>query len=183
MVGDILAVGFDICHITRALIQKSNTIVDIEPGSQTVWPFVDESVMFPCWWFYVSQNNCDQYIFGDFIDYILRSTEDAPALGDVDDERRILWDNISLQKTAYVTLKIYGCPTNNHFISVNRPPHCLSIALIEYIFCELAPELARRVYEGWTMEDLRLNVIHICSTTRRIGKFENTCVHCNYPYV
>ena len=121
-------------------------------------PFVDGSVMFPCRWVYVSQNNCDQYIFGEFIDSILRSIEDAPAPDDVADERCILWDNISLQKTIYVTHNIYGRPTKNRFISVNHP-YLPAMAPIKYIFCELASELARRVQEGRAMEDLRLNVI------------------------
>jgi len=95
---------------------KINISMAITLGNQTVHSFLDGSVMFPRRWIFISQNNCNQYIFGDFIDSILRSIEGAPALGDVDDDRRILWDNISLHETAYVTCKIYGCPTNNCFI-------------------------------------------------------------------
>ena len=112
------------------------------------------------------KNSCDQYIFGNFIDSILRLIEDAPTTGDVDNGRCILWDSISLHKTAYITQKIYGCTTNNRFIYIDCPQHCPEMVPIEYIFCELASELARRVQEVWTMKDMRLNVIHICSTIR-----------------
>ena len=47
---------------------KIHIIMAIEPGSQTVGPFVDGSVIFPRQWVFVSQNNCNQYIFGEFID-------------------------------------------------------------------------------------------------------------------
>ena len=155
----------------------------IKSGSQTARPFVDSNVMFPRRQVYVSQNNCDQYIFGDFIDSILRSIEDDPASGDVDDECCILWDNINLHKKAYVTHLIYDCPTNNRFVSVDYPPYRPVMATIKYIFCELASELSRKVQEGWKMEDLRLNVLQIYSTIGRNRKFENTLAHCNYPYI
>ena len=168
-------------HYTRSE-PKINVIMAIEPGSQTVPPFVDGSTMFPRRWVFISQSNCDQYIFGDFIDSILASIESSPAPGDVDDERCLLWDNLSLHKTAYVTNKIYGRPSPNRFISVDRPPYRPTMAPIEFIFCELAAELARRVQESWTIDDLRQNIFNICSRIGRNGKFENTFVHCNYPY-
>ena len=121
-------------------------------------------------------------MFGDCIDSILSSIEDAPAPGDVDDERCILWNNLRLHKTAYVTNKIYGRPTNNRFISVDCPLYRPPMAPIELILCELASELSRRVEEGWTMGDLSWNVMDICSTIGRNGKFENTLVYCNYPH-
>ena len=168
-------------HYTRSE-PRINVIMAIEAGSQTVAPFVDGSIMFPRRWLFISQNNCDQYMFGDFINSILSSIENAPAPGDVDDERCILWDNLSLHKTPYVTNKIFGRPTNNRFISVDRPPYRPTMAPIEFIFCELAAELSRRVQEDWTVDDLRQNIFNICSTIGRNGKFENTFVHCNYPY-
>ena len=168
-------------HYTRAE-PKINVLMAIEAGSQTVPPFVDGSVMFPRRWLFISQSNCDQYMFGDFIDSILNSIETAPAPGDVDDERCIIWDNLSLHKTAYVTNKIYGQPTNNRFIAVDHPPYRPTMAPIEFIFCELASELSRRVQEWWTIDDLRRNIIQICSTIGRNSKFENIFVHCNYPY-
>ena len=93
-----------------------------------------------------------------------------------------MWDNLALCKTAYVTNKIHGRPTHNHFFSVDRPPYRPTMAPIEFVFCELASELSRRIKEHWTIDTLRLNIIDICSKIGRYGKFENTFVHCNYPY-
>ena len=105
-------------------------------------PFVDGSVMFPRRWLFMSQNNCDQYMFGDFIDSILSSIELAPAPGDVGDKQCIIWDNLSLHKTAYVTNKIFGQPSHNCFFSFDRPPYRPTIAPIEFIICELASKLS-----------------------------------------
>ena len=113
-----------------------------------VWPQtykLSDLVSVTLRWVFVSQSNYNQYIFGGFVDYILRIIEDAPIPGDVDDERCILWDNISLHKTTYVTHKTYGCPTNSCCISVDPPLYSTAMAPIEYIFCELASEVARRV--------------------------------------
>ena len=65
----------------------------------------------------------DQYIFGEFIDSILTSIENDPAEGDVDNERCFMWDNLSLHKTAYLTNTSYSHPTQNRFLSVDRPPY------------------------------------------------------------
>ena len=66
---------------------KVNVTMDVEAGSCTVPPFNDGSIMFPCRWVFISQSNCNQYMFGDFIDSILASIENAPVPGDVDNER------------------------------------------------------------------------------------------------
>ena len=168
-------------HYTRNE-KKVNVIMAVEAGSPLVPAFRDGLIQFPRRWIFISQGNCDQYMFGDFIDSILTQFETTPAPGDVDDERCFLWDNLALHKTAYVTNIIHGRPTNNHFFSVDRPPYRPAMAPIEFVFCELASELSRRIKEHWTIDTLRLNIIDICSKIGRYGKFENTFVHCNYPY-
>ena len=161
---------------------KINVVMAIEASCQLVQLFVDGSVMFPRRWLFVSQNNCNQYMFGDFIDLILSSIESASVPGDVDDKRCIIWDNLSLHKTAYVTNNIFGRPSLNYFFSVDHPPYRPIMAPIEFICCELASELSRRVHENWTVDDLRRSIVDICSTIGCNGKFDNTFVHCNNPY-
>ena len=93
----------------------------------------------------MSQNNYDQYMFDNFINSILSSIESAPTPGDVDDEGCIIWDNLRLHKTVYVTNNTFGQPFPNRFFSVDRPPYRPTMAPIEFICCELASELSRRV--------------------------------------
>ena len=168
-------------HYTRSE-PKVNVIMNIEAESYTMQPFVDCSIIFLRRWLFISQNNCYQYMFGDFIEFILSSIENAPAPGNINDNQCIIWDNLSLHKMAYVINNIFGRPTRNRFISVDRPPYRPTMAPIEFTFCELAAELSRRVYEDWTVDNLCWNVVNIYSRIGRNDKFENTFVHCNYPY-
>ena len=138
--------------------------------------------MFPRRWVFISQSNCNHYMFDNFIDSILASVENVPAPGDVDDERCFIWDNLSLHKATYVTNKIRGRASPNHFFFVDHPPYRPTMAPIEFICCELVSELSRRVEEDLTVDNLRQNIVDICSTLGRNGKLENTFVHCNYPY-
>ena len=126
---------------------KVDVIMAIEAGIHTVQTFVDGSVMFLRHWLFITQNNCDQYMFGDFIDFILSSIENSPVPGNVDDKRCIIWDNLSLHKTAHVTNRIFGIPRHNCFISVERPPYRPNMASIRFIFCELTAELSQKVHE------------------------------------
>ena len=72
--------------------------------------------------------------------------------------------------------------SDNHFYSVDRPPYRPKMAPIEYVFCELADELARRVRREWVIDDLRWNIYDICARIGRDGKFHNTFVHCGFPF-
>jgi len=65
----------------------------------------------------------DQYSFGDFIELILYEFESYPAPGDMDDQRIMLWDNVSLHKTAFVTNNIYERVSANQCLSVDCPPY------------------------------------------------------------
>ena len=121
-------------------------------------------------------------MLGDFIDLILTELETHPAPGDVDDVRCIMWDNLALNKTAYVTNKICGRPSHNHFFSVDHPPYRLTMAPIEFVFCELASELSRRIAKYWIVDTLRVIIVDISSKIERDSKFENIFVHCNYPF-
>ena len=107
-------------HYTGSEIMV-NVIIAIEAGIKNVQPLVDISVMLLRCWLFILQNNCDQYICGDFIESILNSIENAPIPGGADDKWCIMWGNLSLHKTAYVKNKILGRPTHNRFISVDHP--------------------------------------------------------------
>ena len=61
------------------------------------------------------------------------------------------------------------------------PPYKPKMGLIEYIFCELAGELDRRVQREWTPIDLRRNISQIMDSLGFGGKFHNTFTHCGYP--
>ena len=73
----------------------------------------------------------------------------------------LMWDNFSCHKTAYVTNIIYDRGTANEFLSVDHPPYCPKMTPIEYIFCELACELSRRVNVEWDMDNLRRIIMDI----------------------
>ena len=119
-------------------------------------------------------------MFGDFVDEILTSIENNPAPNGYDDERCILWDNLILHKTPYVTNLIRDRASENNFYSVDRPPYQPKIAPIEYIFCELAAELTRRCVREWDIDILRDNIFDVLSKIGYNGKFYSTFVHCGY---
>ena len=131
----------------------------------------------------MTQDSVDQFVFDDFVNIILSNIEDHPVADGYDDEKCILWDNLSVHTTAYVTNVIRDRASHNNFYSVNRPPYRPKIAPIEYIFCELAAELERRCLRSWTIVDLRANIQNILSTIGRNGKLYSTFIHCNYPVV
>ena len=168
-------------HYTRKE-PKINVIFGIEPGNPNLPPHVDGSVERPRRWYHISQVNCDQYVFGDFIDSMLTDIEQNPVPGNYDDRRIIMWDNLSCHKTPYVSQIIYGRVSNNVFQSVDRPPYRPKMAPIEYAFCELACALKTRVKREWTADDLRRNIEDICITMGYQGKFQNTFRHCGYPF-
>ena len=150
------------------------------PGNPLLPPNMYGSIQRPQPWIHVSQVNCDQFVFGDFINTMLLNIELYPVPQDYDNKRCIVWDNLTAHKTAYVTTMIRDRPSNNHFVPVDRPPYRPKIAPIEYVFCELASELAMRCQREWTINDLRANIYDICSRIGREGRLHNTFIHCGY---
>ena len=84
----------------------------IEPGSRHVDLFVDGSTTRTQCWLSITTRNCDQYIFCDFFTSLLKSFEKYPEPEDVNDERCLLWDNLYLHNTSYVTHKIHDRVTS-----------------------------------------------------------------------
>ena len=167
-------------HYTRRE-QKINVLAGIEAGNPNLPPNVDGSIERPRWWFRVTYQNCDMFTFADFCNEICINLEEDPVPGGYDDERVFMLDGLSVHNTAYVIQTIQGRPSDNVFHTVTRPPYRPKIAPIEYIFCELAGELDRRVQRNWTPIDLMQNIMDIMDSLGFHGKFHNTYVHCGYP--
>ena len=167
-------------HYTRKEV-KLNVVLAVEPGNPNLNPGLVGSMMHPRRWVHITQSNVDQLIFGDFVNDILTEIEDHPVQGGYDDEKCILWDNLSLHKTNYVTNIIRDRDSPNNFFAVDRPPYRPKLAPIEYVFCELAAELTRRCQRHWTIDIMRANIYDIVSNIGLNGKLFSTFVHCGYP--
>jgi len=154
----------------------------IESGDTRLPPSVGGSIQQSRRWVHISQVNCDQYVFGDFLEIILLDLENNPVSGTSDNGIRLLWDNLSLHKIAYLTHIIEGHPSFNRFISVDRQTYRPEIAPIEYMFCDVAAELSRRVKRGWNTQMMRNKLFDICSSIGPEVKFYSTFLHCAYPF-
>ena len=160
---------------------KIDVLVGIEAGNPNLPAHVDGSVQRPRRWYKITYENCDMFTFGDFCDEICTDIETDPVPGGYDNEKVFMWDGLAAHDTAYVIQTIQGRPSNNVYHTVTRPPYRPKIAPIEYIFCELAGELDRRVKREWTPVDLRRNIIDIMNSLGFNGGFTNTFNHCGYP--
>ena len=106
-------------HYTRRE-PKLNVIIAVESGNHNTHPNTSGSTNRPRRWVHITTENVDQFIFGEFIDSILNDIENHPVPDGYDDERCIMWDNLSLHKTAYVTNIIRDRHSPNFFY--NRSP-------------------------------------------------------------
>ena len=160
-------------HYTRAQ-RKVNVLCGVEAGNPK----------FHLTWMGHYNNHgdgCDQYNFGAFCNEVCSDIEQNPIPGGYDNSKVFMWDGLSVHNTPYVIQTIQGRPSNNAFRIVTRPPYRPKIAPIEYIFCELACELDKRIKRNWTIWDLRQNIIEILNSIGFDGKLNNTFRHCGYP--
>ena len=116
----------------------------IQPCNLNFTPEVDGSIQRPRRWIHVSQLNCNQFIFADFINIALTYIERYPVRNRSDDTRNLLWDNLRSHKTAYVTNVIEDWLCHHNFRSADRPPYRPKIVPIEYCFCEISVQLYLR---------------------------------------
>ena len=129
-------------HYTRGAT-KINVILAVEAGPHIIPASMDGSVKNSQQWKNVTTYNCNQFVFGNFVNILLSNIKQHPTLHNIDDERIVLWDNFSAHKTPYFLNIIQDCSSNNGSIVVDCPPYRSRLAPIEYIFCKLTPELSR----------------------------------------
>lgn len=161
---------------------KLNVILGVEIGKANIPAHLDGSIERPIKWFWLTVDNVDQFIFGNFINEILFDIERRPLPGNYNDHKFILLDNLRAHRTPFVTHIIEDRLSDNSFESVNRRPYTSKLAPIEYVFCELLAELGRRCERGWVMKDLRQEVIDVIQTLGRGRKLYSTFCHCGYPF-
>jgi transposase len=158
-----------------------NVILAIEPGDGNLPDHVYGSIQNPRKWFRITTSTVDEQEFADFINEICEDIEESPASPDTDRERIFLWDNLSAHKTPLVrtTLEHRG-QDRSTFYSIARPPYQPKWAPIEYIFCQIATELRKRVRQRWTKDNLMEAVHDIIMTLGWGGTFDRTFRHCGY---
>ena len=113
----------------------------VEQGNSNLPPGTEDSVDKQRRWILILQYNTYHFLFGDFIDEILRNIETHLVPDNYNNERCLLWKNVSLYKTSYVTTMIRDRQTMNNFYTVNKSPYRPKVAPIEDVFCEFAAEL------------------------------------------
>ena len=106
----------------------------------------------------MTQDNVDQLVFGEFIKKILSNIEYHPVADGYDNEKCIMWENLSAHKTEYVTNIVRDRELHNNFYLVDRPPYRPKTAPIEYICSGLEVELVRQCQRSCTIIDLRRNI-------------------------
>ena len=167
----------DTAHYKKG--QKGLTLVlAVEPGNPALPPHVYGSIHNPRKWWMITVNNVNQVVFADFIDSILTDIEQNPVAGD--EERILLWDNLSAHHTGLVTATVELRPTRPQFqfIIIPRPPYQPKYAPIEYIFCEIGGRLATMVQSNWTLLNLRMAIETCIVQIGRDCKLNRTFRHC-----
>ena len=103
-------------------------IVTVESGNHNIHPNTSGRTNRPRRWVNITQENVDQFTFGEFIYSISNNIENLPVPDGYDNKRCIMWDNLSLHKTVHVTNIMNHHSTPNNFFIVNRPPYQPMIA-------------------------------------------------------
>ena len=157
-----------------------NLLLAVEPGDPTLPNNVLGSVNHPRTWYKITDDNVNQYVYADFIDDICNDLEQNPLPHD--NERYFLWDNLALHGTAFVNFTLELRPTRNQFrfIAIPRPPYQPKFAPIEYVFCQIGNELAKRTREGDSMQIFCTNITDLCTSIGRGGSLDRTFAHCGY---
>ena len=161
--------------------EKLTVIMAIEPGDPSLPPNQDGSVQNPRRWFDIREATGTNAVdFARFSDKVLTELETRPAPNDLDDDRCLMYDNLSSHLTPIVAQTIEGRPTQNRFYSVPRPPYQPKYGPIEYIFGQIGAALEKRVQPHWKLPDLKTALQDICNSIGRNGGFNNTFDHCGY---
>jgi len=133
-------------HYTRKEL-KVNVTLAIEAGDPRLAPNLDGSVQDPRRWLKLTMENVDQFVVGDYCE------ETNPVQSGNDDDRIIMWDNLCVHNTAYVTNTIEERASPNTFTTINRPAICPKSLRLSTYFVSLQMSWERL-----------LNVSGLCST-------------------
>ena len=95
----------------------------IEPGNPALSPEAYRSIERPRIWVYISQMNCNQFVFANFANMMLTYIYQYPVQGGLDNTRPLIWDNLRSHRTVYVTNVIQDRASPNNFCPVDRPPY------------------------------------------------------------
>ena len=156
-----------------------NLVLAIESGNPYLPPHVYGSIQNPRKWWIMSVNNVNQIVFADFVDMVCTDIESNPVPGNYDNERYLMWDNLSAHMTGVVTVAAEMRLNPDHeFTIVPRPPYQPKVAPVEYIFCEIANRLTYLVKPNWTILDLRFAIETCLITIGRDCKLNRTFRHC-----
>ena len=161
-------------------MQSVNLFIAIEPGNPLIPSDQMGSIKHPRCWFRITQENCNQYVFADYIDDICRDIEENPCDGD--DERVFLWDNLSAHLTPYVTATYAHRATHDQhrFLAIPRPPYQPKFGPIEYIIGIIDQKLQAMEEIEWTIDTLRDALHNICMTVGNNGVANKTFLHVGY---
>ena len=158
-----------------------NLIIGIEPGNPMIPNDLPGSIKNPRRWFRITDLNCDQHLFADFIDEICTSFEERPQDGD--HERYFMFDNLSAHLTPLVHSTLELRPTNQlfKFKTLVRPPYQPKFGPIEYIIGQISSKIAKMHKRNWTVENLTESLHNICRDIGRDGSANDTFAFVGYP--
>ena len=125
----------------------------------------------------ISPETVNQFVFANFLESVLSDIEQDPVAGD--DDRIIMWDNLSAHHTGIVTVTVEMRPSRPQFTFtiVPRPPYQPKYAPVEYIFCEISTCLATMVQPDWTLLDLQMAIKQCLVQIGRDCKLNRTFRH------
>ena len=157
-----------------------NLVLAVEPGNPMLPPHVYGSIYNPRKWWIITIDNVNSIIFADFMDTVCSDIENNPVPGNYNNERYIMWDNLTAHLTGIVTTTVELRPTRPQvsFTIINRPPYQPKFAPVEYIFCEIAMKLTHLVKPNWTLLHLRVAIEEILVQVGHDCKLNRTFRHC-----
>ena len=169
----------DTAHYKR-MSRGITLILAVEPGNPHLPAHIYGSIQNPRKWWQLTVDNVNQVVFADFVDVICTDIEQNPIPGNYDNERVLMWDNLSAHATGLVQQTVELRPTRpeQKFTIVPRPPYRPMFAPVEYMFCEVASRLSRMVKKNWTIVDLRCGIVDCLIDIGRNCKLNRTFRHC-----
>jgi hypothetical protein len=154
---------------------KVTVILAVEPGLPWLAPNVLGSTGRPRRWYRINViENTTAFEFADFMTEVIDDMETNHL--HLRRNRKAIFDNLSSHLAPVVIQAIDGHPSGR-YEHIPRVPYRPHEAPIEYMFCQLADALNRRLYQISTSQDLyhHLNLI-----IPNLTGIDNTFVHCGY---